>query len=450
MKKLLLVSANQYTIPCPVYPLGISYLGTYLKERSPDFDIQLFDFMMSSKADFVDCLQKYQPDYVGISLRNIDDVNLYQKASFISFYGSVIATTRMFSCGKIIIGGPGYSIYPRIIFEYLKPDFGIYGEGEDSLWKLLTALENNIDYSSIEGLVYVNSHGIQVNERKHYCYAPKVCFDTRLLDFYWKQAGMISIQTKRGCPYHCIYCTYPLIEGCTVRSFDAKTIVDTLSNLYFKKQINYVFIADSVFNTSNEYNIELAQRIISKKMNLKWGSYFNCININDKLLRIFQKAGLTHIEFGSDSLSDNTLKQYGKPFRFANILEASKICDRLKIHYAHFLILGGYGETEDTLNETFENSKKIERTAFFPFIGMRIYPGTKLHVLTVQEKKANRDDTLIEPTYYISDKIALTPLKDKARKTGRPWIFPDQYMTDLMRKLRLRGKKGPLWEYLIG
>ncbi len=85
-----------------------------------------------------------------------------------------------------------------------------------------------------------------------------------------------------------------------------------------------------------------------------------------------------HIEFGTDSLSDTTLKNYGKPFTVADILEASKICNRLKIHCAHFLILGGYGETEDTLNETFENSKKIERTVFFPFVGMRIYPGTKL------------------------------------------------------------------------
>ncbi|MCX5900885.1 MAG: hypothetical protein NTX06_09160, partial [Proteobacteria bacterium] len=67
--KLLLVSANQYTVPCPVYPLGISYLETYIKERSPEYDIQLFDFMVNSHADFVELLQKYKPDYVGISLR---------------------------------------------------------------------------------------------------------------------------------------------------------------------------------------------------------------------------------------------------------------------------------------------------------------------------------------------------------------------------------------------
>ena len=447
--KLLLVSANQYAAPCPVYPLGISYLETYIKERSPDYDIQLFDFMLSGMADFVKRLKKFKPDYVGVSLRNIDDVNICRQESFISHYRTIIETTRKFSRSTIIIGGAGYSIYPRFFFDYLKSDFGIYGEGEESLYELLTALENKTDYSNIEGLVYANSNETRVNEKKGYCHDPKVCFDTRLIDFYWKRAGMLSIQTKRGCPYQCIYCTYPLIEGSTVRTFDAGTIADTLADLHFKKKIDYVFVADSVFNTCNAYNLELAQRIISKKMNLRWGGYFNFLNVDEKLLRVLQQAGLVHIEFGTDSLSDSTLKHFGKPFTVANIIEASEICKRLKLHYAHFLILGGYGETEDTLNETFENSKKIERTAFFPFIGMRIYPGTKLHSLVVEENKAKSDDSLIEPVYYLSDKINAALLKEMAKKTGRPWIFPDEYMTGLMRRLRSRGKKGPLWEYLI-
>jgi hypothetical protein len=80
---------------------------------------------------------------------------------------------------------------------------------------------------------------------------------------------------------------------------------------------------------------------------------------------------------------------------------------------------------------------------------MRIYPGTKLHSLVVEENKAKSDDSLIEPVYYLSDKINAALLKEMAKKTGRPWIFPDEYMTGLMRRLRSRGKKGPLWEYLI-
>ena len=447
--KLLLVSANQYTDPSPVYPLGISYLETYLREKLPGLDIQLFDFAVNSPADYADYLQKYTPDYVGISLRNIDDVNIYRQESFFKHYSAIIDTTRQCSRSTIIIGGPGYSIYPRLLFEYLKPDFAIYGEGEESLYELLKALESKTDYAAIEGLVYADNSATRVNEKKRYCPDPKVCFNAGLLDFYWKHGGMLNIQTKRGCPYQCIYCTYPLIEGSTVRTLDAGRVADTLADLYFNKKIDYVFFTDSVFNINNAYNLELAERMISKKMGLKWGGYFNFANLDEKLLRVLQQAGLMHIEFGTDSLSDTTLKNYGKPFTVADILEASKICSRLKIHCAHFLILGGYGETEDTLNETFENSKKIERTVFFPFVGMRIYPGTKLHALALQENKISKDDSLLNPTYYVSDKADISRLKEKAKKTGRPWIFPDEDMTGVMQRLRSRGKKGPLWEYLL-
>ncbi len=123
----------------------------------PGLDIQLFDFAVNSPADYADYLQKYTPDYVGISLRNIDDVNIYRQESFFKHYSAIIDTTRQFSRSTIIIGGPGYSIYPRLLFEYLKPDFAIYGEGEEGLYDLLKALESKADYAAIEGLVYADA-----------------------------------------------------------------------------------------------------------------------------------------------------------------------------------------------------------------------------------------------------------------------------------------------------
>jgi radical SAM superfamily enzyme YgiQ (UPF0313 family) len=234
-----------------------------------------------------------------------------------------------------------------------------------------------------------------------------------------------------------------------VRTLNSNKIADTLADLYFNKRIDYVFFTDSIFNVNNEDNFELAEKIINKKMNLKWGGYFNFTNLDEKLLQVLQRAGLVHIEFGTDSLSDITLKKYGKPFTFSDVLEVSKICNKLNIDFANFLILGGYGDTDDTLNETFENSKKIKRTVFFPFVGMRIYPGTRLQDIAISENKISKADDLLEPTYYKSNTTTLSTLKEKARKTGKRWIFPDEDLTPVIKKLRARNMKGPLWEYLI-
>jgi len=449
MKKILLVSANQHRAPYPVYPVGIAYLTARLKQLLPEHDIQVFDVLVDAYETFTEYLQRYQPDYVGISIRNIDDINSCSKESFLGQYKRLIDGTRSCCSGRIIIGGPGYSIYPQALFEYLKPDFAIRGEGEESLCALVRALEDHAGYRGIEGLVYADGAATCVNSRSQHAGDVNVCFDGRLADYYWRQGGMLNIQTKRGCPYRCIYCTYPLIEGAGVRTLNPDKIVDALADLCFNRHIDYVFFTDSVFNICNDYNVELAEKIIARKMNLKWGAYFNFIDLSEKLLQLLKRAGLTHIEFGTESLSDATLQQYGKPFTFAHIQEAAKLCSHLKIDFANFLILCGYGETADSLKETFENSRKLGRTVFFPFIGMRIYPGTRLRELAVAENKICAEDSLLEPVYYIAGAADIGTLKEKARQTGKTWIFPDEDLSGIMEKMRAKNKKGPLWEYLL-
>ena len=81
---------------------------------------------------------------------------------------------------------------------------------------------------------------------------------------------------------------------------------------------------------------------------------------------------------------------------------------------------------------------------------MRIYPGTKLFDIAVDEHIIDRNDLLLEPKYYISKKVTAGTLKERANDTGRRWVFPDEEITDIPNRLRkLRNKKGPLWEYLI-
>jgi len=448
-KNILLVSANTFTTPYPVYPLGISYLYTYLKNRLPDYNIHFFDFNLKSITDFTELLSNHNFDIVGVSLRNIDDTNIYSKNSFIDGYKIIISAIRETSSAKVVIGGPGFSIFPQQIFGTLQPDFGIKGEGEDALLQLIRCIDNQVDYRDIEGLVYkTDTTKIAVNPRNNHLNSLELSFDKDLVDYYWSKSGMLNIQTKRGCPYHCIYCSYPVIEGRKIRTLNADLIVETLKDLYFNKGITYVFFTDSVFNISNEYNKELAQKIIESGVKINWGAYFSPHNLNREELKLFKQAGLTHIEFGTESFSDQQLKNYGKHFMFHEVLEISQICSDLGIFYAHFLILGGYGETERSLDETFENSKKIPLSVFFPYVGMRIYPHTELFKIAVTEGKIKNENDLLEPAYYISDEVNLDTLKTRALATGKKWIFPDFDDHGMMEKFRSRNKRGPLWEYL--
>jgi hypothetical protein len=91
----------------------------------------------------------------------------------------------------------------------------------------------------------------------------------------------------------------------------------------------------------------------------------------------------------------------------------------------------------------------MENTVYFPFIGMRIYPGTRLYKIALEENKIEPSNDLLPPAYYISDKIDIGTLKEDAFKTKKRWIFPDDELSGIMSKMRDKNKKGPLWEYLI-
>ena len=447
-RKLLLVSANQYAVPYPVYPIGISYLQSYLSSRLENFEIRIFDFNFHTLDSFREFLLSYQPDYTGISFRNIDDVDSTRRTWFLEDYRKIVEVVKNTVNTRIIIGGSAFSIFPQKLFEFIEPEFGIHGEGEESLYNLLQCLENNNDPSGIEGLVFRSPEGIIINQRKCFIRQLDLTFDNNLLDFYWKKSGMLNIQTKRGCPHKCIYCTYPLIEGRQVRTLNADRIVETLSELYFLKDIDYVFFTDSVFNINDSFNVELCEKILEKGLKIKWGAYFSPHGLDKQTLQLYATAGLTHIEFGTESLSDTTLRNYGKHFTVKEVVDISNICNDLDIYFSHFLILGGYGETEATINEGFENSKQFRDTVFFPFIGMRIYPGTKLQEYAIQEGIIDANDDLLEPDYYLASGINYDTLKQRAEKTGRRFVFPDEDVVTVMNKMRARKRKGMLWHHL--
>ncbi len=447
-KKLLFVSANTYANPYPVYPLGVSYLFTYLQNRLPGYDIRIFDFNAGTTDSFREYLQIFQPDYTALSLRNIDDVNFYTQESFIHGYKAITDIVRVSLTTPLIIGGSAFSIYPVELYDLLAPDFGVQGEGEESLYRLLVSLDNGTADLSIEGLVYRKEGKVIVNSRNSFLKTPDLSFDPDLIGFYWSKAGMVNVQTKRGCPYNCIYCTYPLIEGHHVRTLDPDSIIHTLTELYEKYKIDYLFFTDSVFNISNTFNEKLAKKLISAKLPLKWGAYFSPHNLTLEQLKLYAAAGLTHIEFGTESLSDTTLKNYGKHFNVEEVVKISDYCNQAGVYFCHFMIIGGYGETEATINESFENSKRIENTVFFPFVGMRIYPGTELYRKALREGYLTADENMLEPVYYIAPDIKYETLKERAELSGRRWVFPDEDVATAMNRLRQRNRKGSLWHHL--
>ncbi|MCK5029558.1 MAG: cobalamin-dependent protein [Bacteroidales bacterium] len=110
--KILFISANQHKVPYPVYPIGLSYISTYLNEKLPEYETKIVDLNFISIEELKSVVKEYNPKYIGVSFRNIDDVNSYNREEFVTHYKNVIDNLRSVSNAKIIVGGSGFSIFP--------------------------------------------------------------------------------------------------------------------------------------------------------------------------------------------------------------------------------------------------------------------------------------------------------------------------------------------------
>jgi radical SAM superfamily enzyme YgiQ (UPF0313 family) len=449
--RILLISANGYNVPYEVFPLGLSMVNAAL--RAAGHETRWLDCLADTEP-IERTLREFRPDFVGISLRNIDDVAFKKRETFYGTLFALCAHIRQHSPARIIVGGSGFSIFPERLLERSGADFGIQGEGEAGLLALLSVLEGGGDHRGIPGLVFREHRHVRTNpQRPDRLDRPLLVPDRpdRLVDFYLSRSLMLNVQTQRGCAFECCYCTYPLIEGKRHRRRPPDLVADEFAQMA-ARGARYLFVVDSVFNSSPAHVYETCEALLRRGVKVKWGCFLRPQGLTAEQMGLMARAGLAHIEFGSDSFSDTVLKAYEKKLRFEDIRLSAALAAAAKVDQCHFLILGGPGETLETLEETLANSRRLPDSVVLPIIGMRVYPGTSLHKRAVAEGAITPDTDLLEPYHYLasglSPELITRRLLDHV-KTDPNWIIgePPPSFHELVARLHKRGVVGPLWTY---
>jgi radical SAM superfamily enzyme YgiQ (UPF0313 family) len=269
---------------------------------------------------------------------------------------------------------------------------------------------------------------------------------------YLNLGGMGNIQTKRGCPFNCIYCTYPIIEGRQVRLRSPKHICDEIESL-IEMGIKHLVMVDNEFNYPVEHAQFVCHEIIRRGLNIKWSGYANPKFIQPKLVELMRESGCTGIEFGSDAANPLMLQNMGKAFTLDEMVRASEICHQYDLSFCHSLLIGGPGETMQTVQQTLDAIVDMSPTAVVCMVGIRVFPGTRLFEIALKEGVLTPDDDLLEPFFYLSPAIAdgILPLVEQFSKAHPTWIFPGMGINidrALQKKIRRLGARGPLWEYM--
>ena len=449
--KVLLVATNRLTTPYPVYPIGLDYVAGAI---TPLHTVDIIDLCCDgNEPDTLEAgIKEFAPDIVGLSLRNVDTSDSINAQNFLDYYKDVLATVRRSTHAPVVLGGSAFSIFPEQFMQALGAEYGIVGDGE-RLAQLLAALEKGADAASVSGVIV---QGKKMNGNfTLWEGAVTRAFDKQRphLARYLKQGGILNLQTKRGCPFKCIYCTYPLIDGSFMRCFEPESVGRMARELQ-DAGAKFIYITDSSFNADVDHSIAVAEAFARNKVGIPWGGFFTPKRLPADYFRRLADCGLTHVEFGTDSLCDATLASYHKPFRLEQALEAHRMAGEAGLYVSHYLIAGGPGENEQTLRETLDNAEKLKQTVLFFFFRMRIYPGTLLHTIALNEHNPEYNDVFSRQVFYQTDPLWNDTMVRMVRERSRGranWITGSggENMEKVISRMYSRGYTGPLWEKLI-
>ncbi len=447
--KVLLISANRERSPYPVFPLGLACLAAPLDAAGHELAVLDLCFAADPEAATTESLAGFPAQAVVISIRNIDNVTYPLSRSYLDGIREIVRLCRA-RC-PVIVGGSGFSLMPVETLADLDADYGIAGEGEEVLPRLLECIENGSDPSRLPGVLRRGDTGFTAPRLLEKIGTP----DRSLfaVQRYHREGGMANVQTKRGCPFACCYCTYPIIEGNRVRLRPIGEIMAELHELVDRHGVSYIYFVDDIFNYPPDFAEQLCRAMAAERLPINWSAFINPGFVTPSLLEAMREAGCDAVEFGTDSGSPRMLRSLGKSFTVDAIRESSGLCREFGVDFAHYLLFGGPGEDEDTVQESFALMDEVAPTAVIAMTGIRVYPGTALHRQALADGVIAPGAAMLEPVFYISPSIrdSLCAIITSLAKERRNWVAPglelniSDAMLEAMRHFPVRG---PLWKLM--
>lgn len=444
MSRVFLIASNTTIEPYPVYPLGMAVIASAL--AAAGHEVRQFDFLAEGQSGeaLAEALRAFDPDLVGLSLRNVDNVDSFSGETgwYLDTSRRLAGIARDSTSAPLVIGGAAFSLMPEEMLDYLGADYGIVGEGERAVCALADAIKSNPPARGIRGEA-VPLSGEEM---------PSPLLEANLAAYYLNQSGMLNIQTKRGCPHRCAYCCYPHLEGRRFRARPPAAVAEDLERMIRDLNARHYFFADGVFNDDEEQYLEVAEEICRRKLSIRWCGYFRPKGLGRSQLDLLKRSGLYALELGTDAASDATLDALQKDFCFGDVLEVTRACRDAELPCAHFIMFGGPGENSRTLAEGLANIEGLGSCMVFGFSGIRILPHTAVYAIAIHEGVLGKEDSLLKPVYYFSpaiDREAMNAAILKAFNGRRDRIFPPSDMKVWFSVLHRLGQRGILWDLIL-
>ncbi len=373
--------------------LGTLILGTMMKQM--DWDVRVI-LEENDELDF-DAIRS--ADMVGISTITSTAPRAYTIADQLRATGI-----------PVIMGGPHVSYLPDEALQHA--DFVFRGEAEEALPLFINQWLTTKDFSNVPNLSFQqdgtachNPLGKPIQDLDAIPYPDLSLIQNGIKRTFGYQ--IIPIQTSRGCPFNCEFCSVTGMFGKKLRHRSTQNIIDELK-LYNDKK-NALFIYDDNFTANRRRAKELLRAMIEEKFKFSWSTQVRADVAKDlELVRLMRKAGCDTVYIGFESIDPENLKTMKKDQSVEEIKTAIKILTKNKIQIHGMFVFGFENDTQATIKETirFANRSDIGTVQFLILTPL---PGSE----TFQKLKAgNRikffDWTLYDAHHAVFDSKHLT------------------------------------------
>jgi radical SAM superfamily enzyme YgiQ (UPF0313 family) len=458
--RILIISTNRNALPVPVLPAGACMVAEAAKGAG--HDVTFLDLMFSRDPvhDIRAALKGTGYDIIGISVRNIDNTVMEQSRSFISELVSIINTCRTLTGIPIVLGGAAIAIMPEEILRATGSTCAVVGNGEAVFLELIEMLVRNESWSDLPGIASLIEGNYRMRASTtglvHSWKGPDY---HRWLDMkaYGSSLATIPIQTKLGCPFQCVYCTYGKIEGSAYRLSDPDCVAETALR-YASTGLHDIEFVDNVFNAPYEHALALCESLIRAKGRARFQSVeMSPAFFDHRLLSTMERAGFVGIGLTVESASDPVLAGLKKGFTARDVHRAAEVVNEHEVPCIWIFLFGGPGETRETVRETLrfaETSIRPQDAAFFN-VGIRVYPGTELEAIARnQGTLAVPAGGMLEPQFYVSPEVEPDWINQQVKNSMQKHMnfmdgtsFSFRYLPQINRVGYWLGLKTPLWKY---
>ena len=401
--KVLLVATNQADrfmgrmVVRPV-PIGLAYLAASVDEERHTLKVLDLMFADDAVAEVADAVSEFEPDLIGMSIRNLDNQSSLNPVWNLPAVRDIIERIRQLSDATTLIGGPAFSIMPAECLDYVGADLGIAGDAAEAFATLVERLEAGADYRDIPGIVYrddTNDGEIVVSEGRFtssFHRAPRL----DLLDMraYNGSGFGVGVVTKLAQAY------YPTpgadFNGGDWRIREPSEVVDEIRALDNDFGINKMFFIDSGFNIPAEHAKATCRAIIDAGLRVRWNSYVRPSDDADaELMGLMKESGCSLALMAEGGRGGEGLDD-----RLAGLERMSGLCREVDLPFTMNMTFGEPGDSESSVEQKLDFLKRVDAAFSVLRVGTRVLPNTGAAQTALREGLIESESELMRPTFY--------------------------------------------------